>query len=398
MEQTWRWWGPGDLITLSDVCQIGATGIVTALHDFPAGAVWTAEAIAERKQLIEADPGLGLRWAVVESVPVHESIKLAESGAKPYYQAYRDTLYNLGAAGIDTVCYDFMPVLNWARTQLRHPLPGGATALRFDAHEFAAFDVHMLKRDGAEADWNIDVLDRAKVWFAAADDNAKRTLLSTIMAGLPGAFDRYDIDGLRSMLARYREVDHSRLRGNLERFLSEIVPTAERAGVRLCIHPDDPPRPLLGLPRITSTSEDIAFILDVVPSASNGLTLCTGSLGANAANDLPAIAERFAERIHFVHLRNVQTEADGSFMEAGHLAGGTDMVSVVQVLLAEQQRRLNSGEPHWRLPFRPDHGHEMLDDIGKATHPGYPAIGRMRGLAEIRGVMTALSQQNGYPL
>jgi len=200
------------------------------------------------------------------------------------------------------------------------------------------------------------------------------------------------------MLARYRAVDHSRLRGNLERFLSEVVPTAERAGVRLCIHPDDPPRPLLGLPRITSTSEDIAFILDAVPSASNGLTLCTGSLGANPANDLPAIAERFAERIHFVHLRNVQTEADGSFMEAGHLAGGTDVVAVVRVLLAEQQRRLNSGDPHWRLPFRPDHGHEMLDDIGKATHPGYPAIGRMRGLAEIRGVMTALSQQNGYPL
>jgi len=398
MEQTWRWWGPSDLITLSDVCQVGATGIVTALHDFPAGTVWTGEAIAERKRLIEADPGLGLRWAVVESVPVHESIKLAESGAKPYYQAYRDTLCNLGAAGVDTVCYDFMPVLNWARTQLRHRLPGGATALRFDAHEFAAFDVHMLRRYGAEADWDTDVLDRAKVWFAAADDSAKRTLLSTIMAGLPGAFDRYDIDGLRSMLARYRAVDHSRLRGNLERFLSEVVPTAERAGVRLCIHPDDPPRPLLGLPRITSTSEDIAFILDAVPSASNGLTLCTGSLGANPANDLPAIAERFAERIHFVHLRNVQTEADGSFMEAGHLAGGTDVVAVVRVLLAEQQRRLNSGDPHWRLPFRPDHGHEMLDDIGKATHPGYPAIGRMRGLAEIRGVMTALSQQNGYPL
>ena len=398
MEQTWRWWGPNDLITLADICQIGATGIVTALHDIPTGAVWTAEAIAERKRIIEADRSLGLRWAVVESVPVHESIKLAEDGAAPYYQAYRDTLRNLGAAGVDTVCYNFMPVLDWARTQLRHPLPGGANALRFNAHEFAAFDVHMLKRDGAEADWSTDVLDRARAWFDAATDETKRTLLATIMAGLPGAFDRYDIEGLRGMLARYRGVDHARLRANLERFLAEVIPTAEQAGVRLCIHPDDPPRPLLGLPRVTSTAEDIAFILDAVPSASNGLTLCTGSLGARPENDLPAIAEQFADRIHFVHLRNVANEPDGSFMEADHLGGGTDMVAVVRVLLAEQQRRRDAGDQHWRLPFRPDHGHEMLDDVGKATHPGYPAIGRMRGLAEIRGVMTALAHQNGWPL
>ncbi len=398
MEQTWRWWGPNDLITLADICQIGATGIVTALHDIPTGAVWTAKAIAERKRIIEADRSLGLRWAVVESVPVHESIKLAEDGAAPYYQAYRDTLRNLGAAGVDTVCYNFMPVLDWARTQLRHPLPGGANALRFNAHEFAAFDVHMLKRDGAEADWSTDVLDRARAWFDAATDETKRTLLATIMAGLPGAFDRYDIEGLRGMLARYRGVDHARLRANLERFLAEVIPTAEQAGVRLCIHPDDPPRPLLGLPRVTSTAEDIAFILDAVPSASNGLTLCTGSLGARPENDLPAIAEQFADRIHFVHLRNVANEPDGSFMEADHLGGGTDMVAVVRVLLAEQQRRRDAGDQHWRLPFRPDHGHEMLDDVGKATHPGYPAIGRMRGLAEIRGVMTALAHQNGWPL
>ena len=398
MEQTWRWWGPEDVITLADICQIGATGIVTALHDVPTGAVWTTEAIAERKRVIEADTSLGLRWAVVESVPVHESIKLAEDGAAPYYQAYRDTLRNLGAAGVDTVCYNFMPVLDWARTTLRHPLPGGATALRFNAHEFAAFDVHMLQREGASADYSAEVLARARTWFDAATDDTKRALLATIMAGLPGAFDRYDIEGLRLMLARYRGVDHVRLRANLERFLAEVIPTAEQAGVRLCIHPDDPPRPLLGLPRITSTADDIAFILDAVPSPANGLTLCTGSLGARAANDLPAIAARFADRIHFVHLRNVANDADGSFMEADHLAGGTDMVAVVRTLLIEQQRRQVAGDPHWRLPFRPDHGHEMLDDVGKPTHPGYPAIGRMRGLAEIRGVMTALAHQNSWPL
>lgn len=397
MEQTWRWWGPNDLITLEDICQVGATGIVTALHDVPTGAVWTREAIAERKRIIEADASLGLRWSVVESVQVHESIKLADENAAPYYEAYRQTLRNLGEAGIDTVCYNFMPVLDWARTQLRHPLPGGATALRFNMHEFAAFDVHMLARPGAEADYGADVLTRARAWFDAATDDGKRRLLATIMAGLPGAFDRYDIDGLRGMLARYRHIDHAKLRGNLVRFLEEVVPTAEKAGVRMAIHPDDPPRPLLGLPRITSTAEDIAFILDAVPSASNGLTLCTGSLGARPANDLPAIARRFADRIHFVHLRNVSTEPDGSFMEADHLGGGTDMVAVVQALLEEQGRRHTAGKARWRLPFRPDHGHEMLDDVGKATHPGYPAIGRMRGLAEIRGVMTALAHQNGYP-
>ena len=259
MEQTWRWWGPGDLITLSDICQVGATGIVTALHDVPTGAVWTREAIAERRRVIKADPSLGLRWSVVESVPVHESIKLGEDAAKPYYEAYRETLRNLGEAGIGTVCYNFMPVLDWARTTLRHPLPGGATALRFNAHEFAAFDVHMLARPGAEADYAPDVLARARAWFDAATGEDRRTLLGSIMAGLPGAFDRYDIEGLRGMLARYRGVGHAQLQANLARFLAEVVPTAERAGVRLAIHPDDPPRPLLGLPRIASTAEDIAF-------------------------------------------------------------------------------------------------------------------------------------------
>jgi len=397
MEQTWRWWGPNDLITLADICQVGATGIVTALHEMPTGAAWAREAIAERKRIIEADPSLGLRWSVAESVPVHESIKLAEDGATPYYAAYRESLRHLGEAGIGTVCYNFMPVLDWARTQLRHPLPGGATALRFNVHEFAAFDLHMLARPGAAADYTPDVVARARAWFDTVTEDTKRTLLATIMAGLPGAFDRYDIGGLRGMLARYRHIDHVQLQANLARFLEEVVPTAERAGVRLAIHPDDPPRPLLGLPRIASTADDIASILDAVPSASNGLTLCTGSLGAHPANDLPAIARRFADRIHFVHLRNVSSEPDGSFMEADHLGGDTDMVAVMRALLEEQKRRHDAGDPHWRLPFRPDHGHELLDDVGKGTHPGYPAIGRLRGLAELRGVIVALAHQNGFP-
>ncbi len=398
MEQTWRWWGPDDLITLADVCQVGATGIVTALHDIPAGEPWPAAAVAERKRFIERDAALGLRWSVVESVPVHESVKLAEPGAERYYEAYRQTLRTLGEAGVRTVCYNFMPVLDWARTQLRAPLPGGGTALRFEACEFAAFDVHMLRREEAEADYTADVLNRARDWFEASGEPARRTLLATIMAGLPGAFDRYDIEGLRGMLARYRGVDRARLHENLARFLRAVIPAAEEAGVRLAIHPDDPPRPLLGLPRICSSAADIETILAAVDSPANGLTLCTGSLGAGAANDLPAIAARFAARIHFVHLRNVTKDPDGSFMEADHLAGDTDMVEVVHVLLNEQRRRKEAGEPQWRLPFRPDHGHELLDDVGKPTHPGYPAIGRMRGLAELRGVMTALSHQHGLPI
>lgn len=398
MEQTWRWWGPDDLITLPHIRQVGATGIVTALHGIPAGQVWPAEAIAERKAIIEQDGELGLRWSVAESVPVHEAIKLGEGDLAPYFDNYRQSLRNLGAAGVRIVCYNFMPVLDWARTQLRAPLPGGGNALRFNAHEFAAFDCHMLQRPGAEADYPDEVLARAHAWFDAATETEKRTLLATIMAGLPGAFDRYDIEGLRRMLERYRGIDRAGLRENLARFLREVVPAAEEAGVRLAIHPDDPPRPLLGLPRITTSADDIAYILDAVPSLANGLTLCTGSLGAKPSNDLPAIARRFAGRIHFAHLRNVANEPDGSFMEADHLGGDTDMVAVVHALLQEQQRRHDGGAADWRIPFRPDHGRELLDDVGKATHPGYPAIGRMRGLAELRGVITALAHQHALPV
>ncbi len=397
MEQTWRWWGPRDLIPLSSVCQAGATGIVTALHDIPYGVTWSREAIAERKQIIEADQSLGLRWSVVESVPVHEDIKVGTGNLEPLYENYRQTLRNLGAEGIRTVCYNFMPVLDWTRTELRHKLPCGGNALRYNAHEFAAFEIHMLRRPGAEADYRDDVIERAGQWFAASSQADRDRLLASIMAGLPGAFDRYDIDSLRRVLDRYREIDRHQLRQNLAAFLRAVIPAAEEAGVVMCIHPDDPPRALLGLPRICSGEDDIAFILNAVPSPSNGLTLCTGSLGAGAHNDVPAIAERFAENIAFVHLRNVQKFDDGSFMEADHLTGDTDMVAVVHTILLEQRRRHDAGNTHWRLPFRPDHGHELLDDVGKATHPGYPAIGRLRGLAEIRGVMTALAHQHRLP-
>jgi mannonate dehydratase len=398
MEQTWRWFGPDDAVTLPEICQTGATGIVTALHHIPYGVVWSQQEIAIRKATIEADTSLNLRWSVVESLPVAEAIKQADGDLSQLFDNYRESLRNLGALGVTTVCYNFMPVLDWTRTQLAVPLPGGATALRFNAHEYAAFDCFMLARKGAEADHAPEILARAKTWFGRASESDKDTLLATIMAGLPGAYDRYDIPGLRRMLDRYADITADGLRENLARFLREVIPTAEAAGVRMCIHPDDPPRPLFGLPRIVSTADDIAFLLGAVDSDANGLTLCTGSLGAGATNGLPAIARRFASRTHFVHLRNVSKEPDGSFQEADHLGGDVDMVAVIQPLLHEQRRRRDAGDPHWRLPFRPDHGHELLDDRNRKTHPGYPLIGRLRGLAELRGVMTALASVEKLPL
>ena len=398
MEQTWRWWGPNDIITLAHVRQTGASGIVNALHEVPAGEVWTREAIQARKDFIEADASLGLRWSVVESLPVHEAIKIGAGDLTALFDAYRTSLRNLAACGIRTVCYNFMPVLDWTRTDLASPVPGGGRALKFNAFEYAAFDVFMLERPGAEADHDPEVLGRAKAWFDRSTSADRDRLLANIMAGLPGAFDRYDIPSLRAILARFAGVTPERLRENLGRFLDEVIPTCEAEGIVMGIHPDDPPRPLLGLPRIVSSEEDLVAILDLNPSRNNGLTFCTGSLGARAGNDLPGMASRFADRIHFVHLRNVSKEPDGSFMEADHLGGDVDLVRVVQVLLREQKRRREAGLADWRLPFRPDHGHELLDDVGKPTHPGYPAIGRLRGLAEIRGVMTAVAQLEDLPV
>jgi mannonate dehydratase len=398
MEQTWRWFGPDDLVRLAHIRQAGATGIVTALHHIPYGVVWSVEEIEKRKALIAADRSLGLRWSVVESLPIHEQIKLGEGDLTPFFANYRQSMRNLAASGVTTICYNFMPILDWTRTDLAWPLPGGGTALKFDAVKYCAFDCFMVARPGAEQDHAPDLVARARAWFNAASESDKDKLLANVNAGLPGAYDRYDIPNLRNMLARYKGIDRDALRANFARFLREVIPTAEEVGIRMAVHPDDPPRPLFGLPRIASNGDDLGFIVDAVPSPANGVTFCTGSLGAGVSNDVPALAVRFARHIHFAHLRNVAKEPDGSFMEAEHLGGDTDMVAVIRTLLQEQKRRRDAGAANWRIPFRPDHGHELLDDVGRKTHPGYPAIGRMRGLAELRGVMTAVSALENLPI
>jgi mannonate dehydratase len=397
MEQTWRWFGPKDAVALAAARQAGATGIVTALHDIPYGEVWSVEAIEARKAEIAA-PGFGLRWSVIESLPVHERVKIGDGDLEPIFENYRRSLRNIAACGLKTVCYNFMPVLDWTRTELTAPVIGGATALRFNLHEYVAFDWLMLQRPGAEEGHSDEVLDRAKAWFEAASQSQRDQLVHNVNAGLPGAYDRYDIPALRRLLDRYKGIGPAELRANLKRFLEAVIPTAQEVGVNMCIHPDDPPRPLFGLPRIVSTGADLQTILYMVDLPANGITYCSGSLGAHPTNDLPRIARDVAPRIWFAHLRNVAKDPDGSFMEAEHLGGDNDMVAIIDVLLAEQNRRKLEGLADWRIPMRPDHGHEILDDIGKPSHPGYPAIGRLRGLAELRGVMTTLSSVRGYAL
>jgi mannonate dehydratase len=387
MEETWRWFGPLDDIRLEEIRQTGATGIVTALHEIPYGEIWEEEAIRARQAMIAAH---GMSWRVVESLPVHEDVKRGGGGLDRIFGNYRTSLRNLARAGIRTVCYNFMPVLDWTRTDLGYRMPSGAVALRFDAVRHAAFDVLMLARQGAEAEYAPVLLDAARRWFAGASEADKATLLSSVMAGLPGAYDRYDIPGLRRALDSYAGVDAAALKANLARFLREVVPVAEELGMELCIHPDDPPRPLFGLPRIVSNAADLRDIVAFVPSRANGITFCTGSLGAGAANDLPAMARDFAPHVTFAHLRNVTKEADGSFHESDHLAGDVDMPAVLAALLAEEARRRAEGRADGAIPFRPDHGHQMLSDVGRKTHPGYPLIGRLRGLAELRGVIAGL--------
>jgi mannonate dehydratase len=397
MEQTWRWFGPKDAVTLAAARQAGATGIVTALHDIPYGEVWSVDAIEERKALIAA-PGFGLRWSVVESLPIHERVKIGEGDLESIFANYRQSLRNLAACGLKTVCYNFMPVLDWTRTELAAPVIGGARALRFNLHEYVAFDWLMLQRPGAEKGHAQEVLARAKAWFDAASESERQTLVHNVNAGLPGAYDRYDIPALRRLLDRYKGIGTAELRANLKRFLEAVIPTAQEVGINMCIHPDDPPRPLFGLPRIVSTGVDLQTILDMVDLPANGITFCSGSLGAHPTNDLPEIARDVAPRIWFAHLRNVTKDADGSFMEAEHLGGDNDMVAIIDVLLAEENRRKAAGVVDWRIPMRPDHGHEILDDVGKPSHPGYPAIGRLRGLAELRGVMATLASMRGYAI
>ena len=388
MIESWRWYGEFDSILLSDVAQTGARGIVTALHDIPYGEVWSQDAIAARKrEIVDA----GFEWLVVESLPVHEAIKKGEGNLTTLFANYRQSIANLAAEGVTTICYNFMPLLDWTRTDLAAPVDGGATCLRFEAVRMAAFEIHMLGRDVAEDDYSPEVLAKAAAWFQAATEDDRVSLLSAIMAGLPGAFDRYDIAGLKTALAGYEGIDRAALRSNFKRFLDEVVPTAEDLGMRLCVHPDDPPRDILGLPRIVSDGDDLDWILDVHDSPANGITLCSGSLGANPANDVPAIAAQVADRIYFAHLRNVRKDPDGSFEEAAHLDGDTNMVALIKVLLTEQARRRDAGRTDYAIPFRPDHGHHMLSDLTQDMIPGYPLIGRLRGLAELRGVIKALA-------
>ena len=391
MIESWRWFGPLDKITLPEITQTGASGIVTALHEIPYGKIWPIEAIAARQKMI-ADTGM-LEWMVVESLPIHERIKRGHGDLSTLFANYRQSMANLAACGIHTICYNFMPLLDWTRTTLDAPVRGGGTALRFDRREMAVFEIFMLERDDAKADYTPEIIDAAKHRFDHMNETDKDRLLASIMAGLPGAYDRYSINQLRDEIARYNDIDHASLRENYSRFLHEVIPTAADLGMRLCVHPDDPPRDILGLPRIVSKQADIAWIMDEVDDLANGLTLCTGSLGANPDNNLPEITATFAKRIHFAHLRNVSKDDDGSFQESAHLDGDVDMVAVVKILMEEEKRRHHKGRDDCEIAFRPDHGHELLSDIGRGTHPGYPLSGRMRGLAELRGIVHALAHK-----
>ena len=388
MKESWRWYGPLDRISLGEIAQTGASGIVTALHEVPYGEIWSRETIARRKAEIEA---AGFQWVVVESLPIHERIKRGDGDLSALFANYRQSMANLAAEGLFTICYNFMPLLDWTRTDLAAPVDRGGSCLRFSAPKMAALELFMLGRDEAREDYLPEVVRQAESWFQASSDGDRAGLMHAVMAGLPGAYDRYDAAGLKAALKRYEGIDRAVLRSHFKRFLEEVIPTAEELGMRFCVHPDDPPRDILGLPRIVSNADDIAWLLGAVDSPSNGLTLCAGSLGANPNNDVPAIARRFADRIHFAHLRNVRKDADGSFEEAAHLSGDTDMVDLVAALLEEEGRRRDAGRADCEIPFRPDHGHELLDDASRNTHPGYPLVGRMRGLAELRGVIAGLS-------
>jgi mannonate dehydratase len=394
MRQAWRWFGPDDPVTLDHVRQAGATDIVSALHHVPPGEAWTRAEVERHRTLIEATPPgrTALAWSVVESIPVPDDVKRLGQGATRSIEAWVASLEAVAAAGPRIVCYNFMPVLDWTRTDLDWPLPTGATALRFDQARFAAFDLHVLKRAGAEADYDEATRSRAKAVAASLTDEESRTLTCTIAAGLPGGTtEALDLEGFRERLSAYSDITSDRLRANLIAFLEAVTPVAERLGVKLTLHPDDPPRPLFGLPRIASTADDYDGLFRAVPSPSNGMCFCTGSLGVRADNDLPSMVRQFADRIHFAHLRATKRDTDGlSFHEADHLDGDVDMVAVIAALLAEDRRRPSDST----IPFRPDHGHRMLDDLdpNRRVNPGYTAIGRLKGLAELRGVMRALER------
>ena len=382
MQHTWRWFGPDDPINLSDIRQAGATGIVTALHQLPNGVVWSKADIAERKKLIE---DAGLEWVVTESIPIHEDIKTQSDGWEVYADAWAETAVHLAEAGIKTICYNFMPVLDWTRTSLRHPLPDGALCLRYDALSVAAFDLYILERPNAEKDYQPEVRQAAQGHLDQMSANEVNELTRTILAGLPGAEESYTLDSFRQRLTAYDGITPDKLRSNLADFLKRVMPRVESSGARIAIHPDDPPYSLFGLPRVVSTASDMQFILKAYDSNANGITFCPASLSARADNDVVSMLKEQADRIHFLHLRNITVESDGaSFFEDAHLDGDTDMVELIDIILDIEAERKE------QLPFRPDHGHAMLSDLRSGFRPGYPAIGRLRGMAEIRGVERAL--------